>query len=111
MKTRKQRSDKGRKRARYQLKIRAERKRNRDMRRNAELIERLDEAAEREPARPRKLRRLANRLQLLPENRTCYKCGKIWLKSAQWVCKPDEIPICKRCYMQGMQENANRENA
>lgn len=111
MKTRKERSDKGQKRAKYNLSVRIERKRNRDLRNNAELVSRLESQLSKEPSVPRKMRRRLERLQKLPANRICERCGKLWLKSAQWVIQKNNIPICKRCYQSEKEiENGNKGN-
>ena len=47
--------------------------------------------------RPRSERRAERREALLPADRTCPRCGKVKLKSRQWVCK-EGLVMCLTCW-------------
>jgi len=70
-----------------------------------QLAEKLDAIHELQSQRkgiPRKERRLAKRLAMLPQDRICKSCGRIRLKSKAWVMQKGFIPICRACYNQGV---------
>lgn len=100
-KTRAQRSDKGKKRGPYNLKIRAMRKASNDLRRTMEDIEKYQRIERRKSlqksAKTQNQRRLEKRRAMLPVNRTCPLCGQVKDRSKQWVIDEVYGVICKAC--------------
>jgi hypothetical protein len=98
------RSDFGVPRKRYDMSLRGERKRLADLKRTQEDIERyekLEKKRAQEPVgRTRAERKRDQREAALPADRTCPTCGKVKLKSRQWVILGN-IVQCKSCFMKG----------
>lgn len=95
-------SDEERERRELEAFERKERKQEQRERRAAKRKERMKAESlnqyESQTARVRKEKYKDKRLQTLPGNRTCPQCGKIKMKSKQWVCTEVEKPICKSCF-------------
>lgn len=66
---------------------------NRDLKRTLEEIRR-----EPRVGRPRSERRREARERKLPLDRRCPECGRVRLRSRQWVCV-DGVAKCKSCWM------------
>lgn len=83
---------------RYDMTNRLIKKAAADLKRTLQDLEEVSATLTRREGRPRKERRKARRLEMLPSSMRCPRCGEVKLNSRQWVVT-DGAPCCKACWM------------